>query len=492
MKPTPHNPALDLLEKRTAELTQHVQEQKDGALVLEGRINRAIENEPILSWIPQFFADNPEAELYLVGGAVRDLLLEKPNKDFDFVVRGLTIEQIEEWTNKFGDANTVGRNFGVTVFSPEGFPAERYESIDIALPRLEHCDQESSGASRDVTVQSDPHMPIEDDLGRRDLTINAIAFDVRAQELIDPYHGQEDLKNKIIRTAGDPQERFREDMSRMFRAIRMGAQFDFTIEPKTWSALCAKMTEINKMEPAKNAHGKVTIQMNDKPKMQYTIPRETITREIAKALTRNPQKAAELLFASGALSELVPSAHMQREQNPNRFAALSATRTKDLTTIYALIMRGLTPKELRRSFNMINFEWETQGAATRTENKDIVELVEWIGDKGRPNKLMEQRPHAFKRQLMTTQGDRYILCLRALGHEQQAKQLEITRQAMLRNCGVEHWSEIRSLVNGTDIMHAFGFENGGPHVGELLRRALDLQLTGEGRTKEEILQKLKA
>ena len=62
----------------------------------------------------------------------------------------------------------------------------------------------------------------------------------------------------------------------------------------------------------------------------------------------------------------------------------------------------------------------------------------------------------------------------------------------MRNCGVDHYSQIHSLVTGNDVMQAFGIVKGGPQVGEILRRAVDLQLTGEGRTKEEIIKKLLA
>jgi tRNA nucleotidyltransferase/poly(A) polymerase len=499
MKHTPGNPALDLLTKRTEELTTHAQEEKIGLLKIEGKMLRAIEREPILYWIPQFFEDHPHAELFLVGGAVRDALLKKQNKDYDFVIRGLPHSAIGKWLEsreeprKPGDEKKpVGKNFGVFKFSPKGFPASRFEEVDIAMPRTEHCEEGSTGAYRDVEVQSDHQMPIEEDLGRRDLTINAMAFDVKTGDLIDLYGGRKDLEQGIIRAVGDPKERFNEDMSRMFRAIRMASQLDFTIEPETWGALVLKMEEINKKVPATDDDGKIQKDKNGNIIMCYAIPRETITREVAKALTRNPSKAINLLYESGAMRMLLPNLHALREQDPERFAVLSHIKKPDLAIIYALIMRGLSTKELRRSFKMIDFQREGRGTAIRAERRDIVELVEWINDPNRPQKLMELRPWQFRKKLFNTQGERYLTCLRALGHEHEASMLEKTRNAMMRNCGVDHYSQIHSLVTGNDVMQAFGIVKGGPQVGEILRRAVDLQLTGEGRTKEEIIKKLLA
>ena len=116
----------------------------------------------------------PQAQIYVVGGAVRDFLLGRASKDLDFVVRGVPAEELEEFLEGMGRINLVGRNFGVFKFVPSG--GDDHNPIDIALPRTEHA--LGTGGYHDFEVQSDPELPIEDDLSRRDFTVNAIALDI--------------------------------------------------------------------------------------------------------------------------------------------------------------------------------------------------------------------------------------------------------------------------------------------------------------------------
>ncbi len=231
-------------------------------------------------------ADLPGAEVWLVGGAVRDLLLERPTKDYDLVVRGLAADKLEDWLGGMGKVNLVGKTFGVFKWQPSSWP---YEDIDVALPRTEHT-LKQSGEYRDFSVQSDPSLPIEQDLQRRDFTINALALNLASGELVDPSGGETDLRAQIIRTVGQAEERLQEDLSRVLRGLRLACQLDFTIEKNTWLTITAMGEQV--------ANG----QINN----NWLVPREVIAREFLKSLIANPVKILDLYSDSGLLKYLLP------------------------------------------------------------------------------------------------------------------------------------------------------------------------------------------
>lgn len=242
-------------------------------------------------FIKELFKKFPESEVYLVGGAVRDVLLGKEKqKDFDFVVREVAINNLEKFLKARGNVVLVGKNFGVFKFMPRRTKLE--EAIDIALPRTEHS-LGSGGGYKDFSVQSDPAMPVGEDLSRRDFTVNAMAWDLKNKKLVDPFGGLADLDKKILRAVGESEARFKEDYSRMLRGLRFAVQLNFSIEEKTFAALKKMMARIN--DERKSGHEK-----------ERVVPYETIAKETSKAFWQNPPLAFDLFEQSGALYELIP------------------------------------------------------------------------------------------------------------------------------------------------------------------------------------------
>ncbi|MBI5071821.1 CCA tRNA nucleotidyltransferase [Candidatus Falkowbacteria bacterium] len=269
-----------------------------------GEFREKMEQDPSLGFAKELLSAFPQSEIYLVGGAVRDAALgEKKQKDYDFVVRNVLPETLEKFLKERGEVVLVGRNFGVYKFVPKDFKLE--EAFDIALPRTEHS-LGAGGGYRDFKVQSDPKMTMEEDLGRRDFTVNTMALDLKDGKLVDPFHGLEDLDAKVLRAVGEPQERFKEDYSRMLRALRFAAQFGFTIEGKTFLAIQDMIKNIN---DERQRGGK----------KERVVPYETIAKELLKAFWRDPVRALELYESSGALYELMPELFSLRgcEQPPN-------------------------------------------------------------------------------------------------------------------------------------------------------------------------------
>lgn len=168
-------------------------------------------------------------EVYLVGGCVRDTLLEITPKDIDLIVRLIPATQLQSLLAKHGNVKLVGESFGVYKFTP----FNSVEEYDIALPRT---DKKIAGAKghKSIETQSDHMLTIIDDLGRRDFTINAIAID-RNYNIIDPFDGQEDLYKGIIRCVTE--ETFIEDPLRLMRAVQFAARFRFQLSEETMTLI---------------------------------------------------------------------------------------------------------------------------------------------------------------------------------------------------------------------------------------------------------------
>jgi len=290
--------------------------------ILEKSLKSALKSQTSLSFVSILLKNYPKAEVFLVGGIIRDWLLKRPSKDFDFVVRGVPAKKLEAFLKKHGIVNLVGERFGVFKFIPkklEKNPLARALDgkktiFDIALPRTEHA--LGTGGYRDVETQSDYQLPIEKDLSRRDFTINAMAlklksFDEQVQiiknkkrltnkkrlivsaDFVDPFDGLTDLKKKIIRAVGNPIERFQEDYSRILRALRFASQLNFTIEDKTWAALKNKI---------KNINAKIKITGEEK----RLVPYEVISREFLKSIMSNPIKTIDIWDEAGAFKQIMP------------------------------------------------------------------------------------------------------------------------------------------------------------------------------------------
>ena len=167
-------------------------------------------------------------KLYLVGGAVRDELLGKITHDEDYCVTGITAEQFQKI---FPEAFVRGKAFA--VFDIEG--------REFAIARIE---SKQGTGHKEFEIKTDPQITIEQELARRDITINAIAKDVLTQEIIDPFNGKEDLENKTIRATT---EHFKEDPLRVYRVARFATQLGFQVEKETIKQMNELKNELNSL-----------------------------------------------------------------------------------------------------------------------------------------------------------------------------------------------------------------------------------------------------
>jgi len=234
------------------------------------RIDKDKFDKNIFAFAEQF--EKNGKEVFLVGGALRDFFLNKSLShnisDYDFA----TNARPEEVQKIFKKTIPTGIQHGTVtaLFNSSSYEVTTYRSDGIY----------TDGRHPDSVEFSDT---IEEDLARRDFTINAMALNLKSMEVTDPYNGMSDLKKKLIRAVGDPKKRFNEDALRMMRACRFAGQLEFKIEKKTSDAI----KDI--LDNFKN------------------ISAERIKDEFIKIMkTRKPSLAIEALRDSGLLKMIMP------------------------------------------------------------------------------------------------------------------------------------------------------------------------------------------
>ncbi len=231
-------------------------------------------DHPVFNIVSEI-AQRTETEVYVIGGYVRDLLINRNSKDIDFVVLGDGIAMAEAVASRIEAVHKVSvfKNFGTAMI--------HYKDMQIefvgARKESYHFD------SRKPVIQSGT---LHDDQNRRDFTINAMAISLNGQnygDLIDPFNGISDLKIKLIRTPLDPEMTFSDDPLRMMRAIRFAAQLEFSILPQTLEAISTNRDRIS------------------------IISAERISEEINKIIkTDRPSVGFKLLEKTGLLTKVFP------------------------------------------------------------------------------------------------------------------------------------------------------------------------------------------
>src|SRR5687767_6962501 len=162
----------------------------------------------------------------LVGGCVRDTMMNTQPKDWDLEVYQLAPAKLREILDEYGPVNVVGEAFTVYKLGHD---------LDVSIPRRE---RKSGRGHRAFVIEGDPAMSIADATRRRDFTINAILQDPLTGELIDPFGGQQDIAARVLRAVSA--QTFVEDSLRVLRVAQFAARFEFEIDPET-VALCQTM-----------------------------------------------------------------------------------------------------------------------------------------------------------------------------------------------------------------------------------------------------------
>jgi poly(A) polymerase len=226
-------------------------------------------------------------QAYLVGGCVRDILLGRAPADYD-VATDATPDRVEEI---FPNSLTVGAQFGVVVVVAE---SSEVNNLQVEVATFRSDVGYSDGRHPDAVLYT---KSTEEDVKRRDFTINGLLLDPKTNEVLDYVGGRDDLHAGIIRAIGQPEARFREDKLRMLRAVRFAARFGYTIEPEAFGAIQRLAPEV------------------------VQVSAERLRDELTKLLTEgSARRGFELLDETRLLPELLPEiAQMKGVEQPPQF-----------------------------------------------------------------------------------------------------------------------------------------------------------------------------
>ncbi len=373
----------------------------------------------------------------LAGGCVRDMLLERPAKDFDVA----TDARPKDIIKLFRRTLKIGAHFGVVVVLIED------QRVEVATFRSEfdYADGRHPTRVEFVTAQ--------EDAGRRDFTINGMFYDPLSKEVIDYVGGQADLKKKIVRTIGKPAERFTEDYLRMLRAVRFATQLQFAVEPESWKTICSNAKNITR------------------------ISGERIAVEIENILI-DPNRSAGvvMLVKSGLVDAIFPG--FDNEQTKFAIKALGELRKKvDFSLALACLFADCTVKfALERCVVLM---------LSRNQNKHIKFLLTNRG------KLLDERMSLAELKKIAAEPyfwDLYEL-QRAIqmakgGDRDNIAPLIKLRQRIKALGDTE--LKPRPLLNGHDLIRLGVVP--GPVLGQLAEEMYIAQLEGQLQTKDQAEQ----
>ena len=254
-------------------------------------------------------------QAFLVGGGIRDLLLGRPPADFDVATDAHPTQVMGLFGARY--AIPTGLQHGTVTVVTESDAGPRH--VEVTTYRGEGAYIDGRRPSSVTYVGS-----LDEDLSRRDFTMNAIGFDPVSGELRDPFGGQADMAARRVRAVGDPEARFREDGLRPMRAVRQAAQLEFEIDPPTRDAIGPTLDVFRK------------------------VSAERVRDEMLKLLgARRPSRGIELMHTTGLLGEVLPELLESYGVTQNRFhkhdvyahtlAVVDATEGDAITRLGALL-----------------------------------------------------------------------------------------------------------------------------------------------------------
>ena len=407
-------------------------------------------------------------ESYLAGGCVRDMLLGKTPQDYDIT----TNARPDDVVKIFPKTVPVGAQFGVVLVIVEGQPFEvasfRYDG-----PYLD--------GRRPAQVR---YGSLQEDILRRDFTINGMIYDPMADQMIDLVGGRRDLDSKLVRAIGNPRSRFEEDRLRMIRAVRFAASLNFTIENETFAAICELASSITQ------------------------ISWERIGEELTRILTEGGAKAGfESLDRTGLLKLLLPEIDAMKgvEQSPDyhpegdvfthTMLTLDHLDSPTETLAYGCLLHDVgKPVCIRRDEERLTFYGHTDKGAEMAE--EVLKRLK------RSRATRERVAYLVRSHLRHMQAPQMRLSTlkRFLGEDGIEELLELTRiDALSANGDLQHYqfckqklAELKEegihpepLLRGRDLI-AMGFSPG-PNFQTILKQVQEAQLGGELSSREEAM-----
>ncbi|OGH37503.1 MAG: hypothetical protein A3B44_02830 [Candidatus Levybacteria bacterium RIFCSPLOWO2_01_FULL_38_21] len=415
--------------------------------------------------------ENSGFEVYLVGGCVRNLLLKKGVNDWDLTTTATPQQILKNFPSGFYD----------NQFGTVGVPLKNKQIIEITTYRTEH-----GYIDRRHPKKVSWGKTIEEDLSRRDFTINSIALKIKAQpqglthEIVDPFKGQEDIKNKIIKAVGNPKKRFKEDALRLIRAIRFATELLFTIEDKTWEEIVNDSRLIEKISKERIKDELLRILESDYPYEGIMLLKNSGLLE---------HILPELLKGEG-ISQERPGRHHKSDVFTHNILSLKFCPSRDPIVRFATLLHDIGKPYVASKDEkglVIFHNHEISGAKiahqicerlkfSKKDREKIVNLIRWhmftvdekITDAAVRRFIRRVGVENVKDMMDLRIGDRLG------GGTQQAEswRLKLFKKRVEEQLSPAPFSINDLAIDGNDVMKILGIKPG-PKVGEILQKLFE-------------------
>jgi poly(A) polymerase len=427
-------------------------------------------------------------QAYFVGGCVRDILLEREPADYD-VATDATPDGIRELFSESFVVLEVGAKFGVMLV---GEPAESEDDpiVTVEVATFRSDVGYSDGRHPDNVMFS---KTAQEDVKRRDFTINALLMDPETKEVLDFVGGREDLSAGIIRAIGNPEERFTEDKLRLVRAVRFAARLDYAIEAKTFQAIQKLAPEIRQVSP------------------------ERLRDELTKLLTEGAaRRGFELLDETKLLPEILPEiARMKGVEQPPQYHPEGDVWIHTLLMLQQLpagspptlawgvllhdVGKPATFKPASQSGDRIRFDGHVEVGVRMAEeicrrlrfsNEDTAQIAALVANHMRFKDVLQMKPSTLKRFARLDRFDEHLELHRldCLSSHRMLNNYDFV-QKFVRDTPAEQIRPVR-LLSGDDLV-AMGLQPG-PSFRQLLDSLEEAQLNDLIHTREEAVEFLKS
>ncbi|MFX4176940.1 CCA tRNA nucleotidyltransferase [Aliarcobacter butzleri] len=369
----------------------------------------------------------------LVGGCVRDSFLNKKIKDYDVEIFNFdSLEILEKSLKKFGNVNLVGKSFGVLTLKIDEY------DFDFSLPRIE---KKVGNSHTDFEVSTNANLSFKEAAIRRDFTINAIGYDYFKNEILDPFGGMNDLKNKIIKHIDD--KTFVEDSLRVYRSVQFASRFEFKIDENT-KILCKKIVSSSELK---------------------FLPKERVFEELKKlflkskkpSLGLNLLKEFNIMNIEQNLEEIDNLAFILKDKNYDDF--------RKLYLFYSCLCKSMNEDE---TFSFIKI---------LTDDKKFIKNILILNETNLTNDIKMLKRLSLKLKL-----EDLIVLNQAFKNQISLEIFEILKDLDILN------TPIKPLVLGKDLIK-LGFVPS-EKFKEILDFAFDLQIEDD-LSKSNIIEKIK-
>ncbi|WP_151942713.1 tRNA nucleotidyltransferase/poly(A) polymerase family protein [Aliarcobacter butzleri] len=369
----------------------------------------------------------------LVGGCVRDSFLNKKIKDYDVEIFNFdSLKILEKSLKKFGNVNLVGKSFGVLTLKIDEY------DFDFSLPRIE---KKVGNSHTDFEVSTNANLSFKEAAIRRDFTINAIGYDYFKNEILDPFGGMNDLKNKIIKHIDD--KTFVEDSLRVYRSVQFASRFEFKIDENT-KILCKKIVSSGELK---------------------FLPKERVFEELKKLFLKSKKPSLGL----NLLKEFnIMNIEQNFEEIDNLAFILKDKNYDDFRKLYlflSCLCKGMNENE---TFSFIK---------NLTDDKKFIKNILILNETNLTNDIK-----ILKRLSLKLKLEDLIVLNQAFKNQISLEVLEILKSLDILN------TSIKPLVLGKDLIK-LGFVPS-EKFKEILDFAFDLQIEDD-LSKSNIIEKIR-